>query len=513
MDDEPHARFRDVVTEWYRYQDELLGRLLAKIDLETTAVFILSDHGFKSGERRIRSEQTIDVNKAHLDHETHGIFIAAGPHIRRGAQVGTLSVIDMTPTLLHYLGFPVGEDMAGGVLESVFLPEFMNENPVRTIASFEDGAAATPAAPEEPLDDSQVAANLEALEALGYLGGSSDDPAASAGATEESSPQLHTNMGRIHLASGELDKAQAEFEKALALDPNYADALLNIGEVHRFQGKLAQAEHFVERAIAVDPNSIGALAQLAELKRTRASSTRRSVSSRRPCRSTTPFPSSSWGWATSCSGPAASPEAERAFASVLELDPDAFKAHYNLGVTYGNMGRLDEAIAAYETSIELAPQHPESGMAHNNLGAIHQARGEVDQAQARYEQAVALSPYHLESRYNLAVIYLARDRAEEAIGLLEQAAALQPNHEVVSTRLGWAYLRVGRNQDAYRSLLLVRRLYPGNWEANLGLALLHAASGNQEEAKALPRRRATAGGRSGAKSGGGLPGAARVALT
>ena len=30
-----HERFRDVVSEWYVYQDELLGRLLAKIDLES----------------------------------------------------------------------------------------------------------------------------------------------------------------------------------------------------------------------------------------------------------------------------------------------------------------------------------------------------------------------------------------------------------------------------------------------------------------------------------------------
>ena len=52
--DEDHARFQDVVSEWYAYQDELLGRRLAKIDRETTALFILSDHGFKSGDRRIR---------------------------------------------------------------------------------------------------------------------------------------------------------------------------------------------------------------------------------------------------------------------------------------------------------------------------------------------------------------------------------------------------------------------------------------------------------------------------
>ena len=80
IDDGEFDRYQDVVAEWYKYQDELLGRVLAKIDLDETAVFLLSDHGFKSGDRRIRSERTVDVRRAHLDHETHGVF-----HRRRAA--------------------------------------------------------------------------------------------------------------------------------------------------------------------------------------------------------------------------------------------------------------------------------------------------------------------------------------------------------------------------------------------------------------------------------------------
>jgi len=33
----PYARFRDVVREWYLHQDALLGRLLARVALSTTA--------------------------------------------------------------------------------------------------------------------------------------------------------------------------------------------------------------------------------------------------------------------------------------------------------------------------------------------------------------------------------------------------------------------------------------------------------------------------------------------
>ncbi|MCP4200834.1 MAG: tetratricopeptide repeat protein, partial [bacterium] len=270
VDERGFDRYRDLVSEWYKYQDELLGRVLAQVDLETTAVFLLSDHGFKSGSRRIRSEQTVDVKRAHLDHETDGVFLAAGPQIRAGAKVAGASVLDLTPTVLHYLGFPIAKDMDGKVLDRVFLPEFMVENPIRYVTSYEDESSDETPTQIEDYDADEQAANERALRALGYLGGSEEAEPASelpAGEAEESSPEMHNSMGRSHLRNGEPDRARQEFQKALALDPSNADALLNLASIHRIEGRVADAEHLVRRALQVDPNSIGALSQLAELRR------------------------------------------------------------------------------------------------------------------------------------------------------------------------------------------------------------------------------------------------------
>jgi len=80
---------------------------------------------------------------------------------------------------------------------------------------------------------------------------------------------------------------------------------------------------------------------------------------------------------------------------------------------------------------------------------------------------------------------MTRGELDEAVRLLEQAARLQPDHELVNTGLGMAYLHKGRNEEAYKSFLLVRRLYPQNWVATLGLALLHAGSDQPEKAREL----------------------------
>jgi tetratricopeptide (TPR) repeat protein len=487
VDEEGFARYRDVVAEWYHYQDELLGRILARIDLETTAVFVLSDHGFKSGERRIRSESVVDVKKAHLDHETHGIFVAAGPHVRRGAEIAGASVLDLTPTLLHYLGLPVGKDMDGKVLEGVFEPEFVQRHPIRYVATHEPAERRKVVARAEPIDASAQSEIEDGLRALGYVGEEPPASAAggSAGAPGESSPEIHNNLGRIHLREGDPAKALVEFEKALGLDPRNAEALLNIAAIHQGEGKTELSEHFVQRALAVDPSSVGALAQLGELRRDQGQLEEaiRLFATALEIDDSQPFLWMGCGDVLQRAG--RYEQALQAFQRVLELEPDSFKARYNLGVTYANMGRPDEAVAIYEQALALAPKDPDAPAARNNLGGLLLARGDAARALEHFEAALSAAPYNLESRYNAALIHLDHGRAEQAIGLLEEAAKLQPDHEQVNLRLGMAYLGAGKGQDAYRCLLLVRRLYPRNWAATVGLAVLHARAQELDTAKEL----------------------------
>ncbi len=60
-----------------------------------------------------------------------GIFIMKGTDVRRGVRVSNLSIMDVTPTILYYLGVPVPDDMDGRVLSDLFTRSYQEVNPVK----------------------------------------------------------------------------------------------------------------------------------------------------------------------------------------------------------------------------------------------------------------------------------------------------------------------------------------------------------------------------------------------
>ncbi|HVN37468.1 MAG TPA: tetratricopeptide repeat protein [Myxococcota bacterium] len=510
VDEKEYEEFHDVVREWYAYQDELLGRLLAKIDLDTTAVFVLSDHGFKSGDRRIRSEQAVDLRTAHLDHEPDGIFIAAGPHIRRGERVEGASVLDLAPTVLHYLDLPVAKDMDGSVLEAIFEPGFESQHAIAYVASYESGEpAAKPAvAADEPADDKQLAQNVAALETLGYV-----QKGAADSKDEPSSPEIHDNLGRTLANQGKLNEAEEEFHKALALAPNDADALLNLATVAALRGNPTQAEQLVKQALAANPDHTLALARLAELRRDAGDLPEATRLFHEALSIDEVNPDLYLGLGDVLQRAGQYKDAEAAFRRVLELDPDSFAAHYNLGVTALQQQQTDAAIASFQKALSLNGEHPLAAATWNNIGTAELDRGNRAAAMAAFEKSVALSPPVFEARFNLGSLYLEDGKLDDAIRLLEEGAKLSPNHEMLNERLARAYMLKGRAQDAYRTLTLLKRLYPRNWYASLGLATLYAANNHPEQAKPLLADALRFGGEAARKQASAYPALAKLVPT
>lgn len=66
-------------------------------------------------------------------HHMVGIVGLRGPGVRPGLPLAEASILDLAPTILHYLGLPVPSYMDGRVLTEAFTDEFLAENPLRTV--------------------------------------------------------------------------------------------------------------------------------------------------------------------------------------------------------------------------------------------------------------------------------------------------------------------------------------------------------------------------------------------
>lgn len=73
-----------------------------------------------------------------------GVLLLYGEGVRPGELLTGARIVDLAPTLLYGLGFPVARDMDGKVLTSAFEPGFLARNPVTFFPSYEGLAKITP---------------------------------------------------------------------------------------------------------------------------------------------------------------------------------------------------------------------------------------------------------------------------------------------------------------------------------------------------------------------------------
>ena len=146
VDQDEINRYSTVIEKYYQYYDEIVGKYLAaKKDDELLVIF--SFHGIEPLPLWRRYLEWIigDRNiSAYYDNAPEGVVFFLGKDIRKGYNIEGMKIIDIAPTLLHYLGFPLGRDMDGIVSNSIFVEEFRTENPLMFISTYEEHEIKSP---------------------------------------------------------------------------------------------------------------------------------------------------------------------------------------------------------------------------------------------------------------------------------------------------------------------------------------------------------------------------------
>ena len=317
---------------------------------------------------------------------------------------------------------------------------------------------------------------------------------AAAASLAPSEPSTRNNYGAILLRTGRTSQAQTEFEASLKLNPNQPSALINLAQIYFDRGQLddlRMARGLLERAVAngVDDAKIhAALAELYEadgLYENAIPAMRRAVQrepqneayhfrygllltdSHAPAaaiirlqEALKQFPNSARLWlalgiAQFTYGQ--NVEAENSFQQSLTLDTKLVPALAYLGVTYGERGQYEKAIAFYEQAIALNPQ----------LAALHYlvadtilktSNPDTARAEKYLKRATELDPKLAAAYLVWGKLYVRANRYSEAAPLLQRAVSLQPELLEAHYQLSRVLVKLKRPDEANRELEIFKQL-------------------------------------------------------
>ena len=131
-------RYGRVLEAAYAVVDSMIGRVMASL-APGDLLLVVSGFGMEPlspGKRLL--ERVMGSRELTSSHERapDGFLLAYGTAVAPGRKVRA-SVVDVTPTILYFLGLPVGRDLDGYARTDIFRREFTAERPITFIPTYD----------------------------------------------------------------------------------------------------------------------------------------------------------------------------------------------------------------------------------------------------------------------------------------------------------------------------------------------------------------------------------------
>lgn len=131
-----------VIEKYCQFYDQIIGKYLASLK-DDALLIVYSPYGTEPLPFWKRVVEWVlgnsDVSAYH-EQAPDGVVFIQGHGIVRGRNIDAIRLVDLAPTILYFVGLPVGKDMDGVARGTLFDREFTDENPVLTISSYEAAA-------------------------------------------------------------------------------------------------------------------------------------------------------------------------------------------------------------------------------------------------------------------------------------------------------------------------------------------------------------------------------------
>ncbi|MGK7892694.1 MAG: tetratricopeptide repeat protein, partial [Xenococcus sp. (in: cyanobacteria)] len=203
---------------------------------------------------------------------------------------------------------------------------------------------------------------------------------------------FYNSRGLLYDEQGKLELAEADFNKAIELNPQDNKAYNNRGILYSSQGKLELAEANYNKAIKLYPQDA-----IVHYNR---------------------------GLLYDNQGKVELALAD--YTKAIEFNPQYAPAYDNRGIVYANQGKLELAEADFNKAIELYPQYATN--AYYNRGLLYDNQGKVELALADYTKAIEFNPQYVKAYVNRGILYDNQGKVELALADYTKAIEFNPQY-------------------------------------------------------------------------------------
>lgn len=249
--------------------------------------------------------------------------------------------------------------------------------------------------------------------------------------------QNHNKLGMDYLDKEQYDLALKEFNLAIQIDPDYAEAIKNRGNVYFFQNKFEAALKEYLKAISVDPGYWNAYNNAAnaywELEKVQDALDYYDKAIKANPSAMLPY----WNAGNKYLDLKQYDNAAKYFQKGLSVDPKNSTLHTYLGYTLYKMEKTEDALSHLNKAISL---NPEDSLPYYDLAGIY------------YDKAIVINKRYVESTTNTDAD---KKNAEKAFNLYQEAeknfskaVELEPDNPAYRYRLGLTYFALIEDEKA-----------------------------------------------------------------
>lgn len=264
--------------------------------------------------------------------------------------------------------------------------------------------------------------------------------------------------GRFFLEKRNPQRALAEFQLTLSLDPNYALAYTGLADAYIWQASFtndsdaqlyAKAKAAAERALKLDANLADAHSAQGRIKYL-----------------------NDWDWKG----------AEASFRRALELNPNSSNARQYYARLLTTLGRYDEALAEIYKARELDPRSADLGIP---LAAILEKQGRFDEALKVVESTLEMDKDSRFARRVIGKIHLLKG---DYARVIEASRQLFPNVREIdfawASMLATAYAKNGQPGEAAKMRAHLQKMAQTDAKSLYFLAMHDSETGRRDAALA-----------------------------